>query len=146
MNEEIVISVDVHGTATENPLGLEIWLDNNIVHDVNPGVEVETFRITLNDSNESEHELKFVLKNKTVAHTQVDESGNILDDATITINNLKFDDFAIGYAFNKLATYTHNFNGTGPESTHDFFNTIGCNGTVSLKFTTPMYLWLLEHI
>lgn len=146
MNDEIVISVDVQGTATENPLGLEIWLDNNIVHDVNTGVDVETFRITLNDSNESEHELKFVLKNKTVAHTQVDESGNILNDATISINNLKFDDIDIGYAFNKLAIYTHDFNGTGSESTHDFFNTIGCNGTVSLKFTTPMYLWLLEHM
>jgi len=145
MNQDIVISVDVAGTATENPLGLEIWIDNTIVHDINPGIDVKTYQITLAD-DESEHELKFVLKNKTESHTQIDEDGNIISDATVTINNLAFDGIGVGYVFNELATYTHNFNKNGAESVDKFFNTIGCNGTVSLKFTTPIYLWLLEYM
>jgi len=42
------------------------------------------------------------------------------------------------------ATYTHNFNGTQAETTDKFYGEMGCNGTVSLRFTTPIYLWLLE--
>jgi len=145
MNNDIIISVDVAGSPTEFPLGLEIWLNNTIVHDFNPGATVETYQITLTD-DESEHELKFVLKNKTESHTQIDEDGNIISDATVTIDNLTFNGISIGYVFNELATYTHNINGNGAESVDKFFNTIGCNGTVSLKFTSPIYLWLLEHM
>ena len=29
---------------------------------------------------------------------------------------------------------------------HPFFGNMGCNGYVSLKFATPIYLWLLEHM
>lgn len=145
MNQEIIISVDIAGTATENPLGLEIWLDNKIVHDINTSPNVETYQIKLNDAA-ADHELKFVLKNKTPAHTQVDDTGNIVSDATVTINNLKFDGIEVGYDVSRLATYTHNFNGHGEESTHEFFDTIGCNGTVSLKFYAPVYLWLLENM
>ena len=145
MSQEIVISVDIAGTATNPPLGVEIWLDNKIVHDVNASLDTETYLVKLND-DESKHELKFVLKNKTAAHTQVSNDGNIINDATVTIDNLKFEGIEIGHDVTKLATYTHDFNGHGQESTHEFFNTIGCNGTVSLKFSTPLYLWLLEHM
>jgi len=145
MNNDIVISVDVAGTATENPLGLEIWMDDTIVHDIIATSVTETYLIAINGDTEAEHELKFVLKNKTSAHTQIDDAGNIVNDTTVTLNNLKFDGIALGHVFNNLATYTHNFNGHGEESTHAFFDTIGCNGTVSLKFTTPIYLWLLAH-
>jgi hypothetical protein len=44
------------------------------------------------------------------------------------------------------ATYTHNFNGAGAETQEKFYGEIGCNGIVSLKFSTPIYLWLLEHM
>lgn len=146
MSQEIVISVDIAGTATEKPLGVELWLDDKIVHDINASPDTETYLIKLNGDDKSDHELKFVLKNKTPAHTQIDDAGNIVNDATVTINNLKFDGIKIGYDVNKLATYTHDFNGHSEASSHEFFDTIGCNGTVSLKFSTPIYLWLLEHM
>ena len=44
------------------------------------------------------------------------------------------------------AVYTHDFNGTQPEIEDTFFGEMGCNGTVSLRFTTPIYLWLLENM
>jgi len=46
----------------------------------------------------------------------------------------------------KLAQYQHDFNGTGNPTIDKFYGEMGCNGTVSLKFTTPIYLWLLENM
>jgi hypothetical protein len=44
------------------------------------------------------------------------------------------------------AMYTHNFNSTGPSTQDKFYGELGCNGTVTVKFNTPIYLWLLEHM
>ena len=48
--------------------------------------------------------------------------------------------------FVEQAVYTHDFNGTSKATENKFYGELGCNGTVSLKFSTPMYLWLLEHM
>jgi len=48
--------------------------------------------------------------------------------------------------FTELATYTHDFNGTKELTQEKFYGVMGCNGTVSLKFATPIYLWLLENM
>mgnify|MGYP003352455181 CR=1 FL=1 len=42
--------------------------------------------------------------------------------------------------------YRHDYNGTGQPTEDNFFGVLGCNGTVELRFTTPIYLWLLEHM
>jgi hypothetical protein len=96
--------------------------------------------------DDSEHELRFILKNKTAEHTQVDEAGNIISDSTLAITDLAFDEIKLGYIATALTVYTHDFNGTAEESQHKFYSEMGCNGTVNLKFTTPLYLWLLENM
>jgi len=87
-----------------------------------------------------------VLKNKTAEHTQVDDHGNIITDARLLITDLAFDEIKLGHMLVEQAVYTHNFNGTGATIQDKFYGELGCNGTVSLKFSTPMYLWLLEHM
>ena len=42
--------------------------------------------------------------------------------------------------------YRHDYNGTTDPFDDEFYGEMGCNGTVSLKFTTPIYLWLLENL
>ena len=37
-------------------------------------------------------------------------------------------------------------NGTQPEIADNFFGIAGCNGTISFRFSTPIYLWLLENM
>ena len=96
--------------------------------------------------DEADHELRFVMKNKTVAHTQIDLSGNIVTDARLTISDVAFDEIKLGQMFIDQTQYTHDFNGSQPEITDRFYGEMGCNGTVSLQFTTPIYLWLLEHM
>jgi hypothetical protein len=98
------------------------------------------------DDVEAEHVLKLVLKNKQTEHTRLSESGEILNDACLTVSNLTFDSIKLGQIVNDLSIYEHDFNGTQSATKQQFFGTMGCNGTVELKFSTPIYLWLLENM
>jgi hypothetical protein len=98
------------------------------------------------DDTDGKHAVRFVMKNKTHEHTITDETGNILSDCCICINELSFDGIKLGQIFIGKAVYEHNFNGTAAPIKDQFFGEMGCNGTVSLEFTTPIYLWLLENM
>jgi hypothetical protein len=63
----------------------------------------------------------------------------------LTVTDLEFDEILLGQIFINNAVYTHNCNGTAPETQNTFYGKMGCNGTVELKFTTPVYLWMLEN-
>ena len=83
---------------------------------------------------------------KTSAHTLLDADGNILKDAMLSIRNIAFDGINIDKLVHTLATYQHDFNGTQDPTIDKFYGAMGCNGSITLEFTTPFYLWLLEHM
>jgi hypothetical protein len=139
------ISCVIDTTDPTIPLGIEIWLDDLQIFNQNWVNEFCTINYELPDLD-AEHELRFVMKNKTVDHTNVDESGAIVKDACLVISDLAFDEILLGNIVTEKAVYTHDFNGTGKVIENKFFGEMGCNGVVSLKFTTPMYLWLLENM
>jgi hypothetical protein len=128
-------------------LGFEAWINDQCVFDSDCVSSSVTVTVNLpSDSAETEHTLKLVLKNKLSEHTQISESGEIVNDACLTVSNLSFDGIELGQMVNDLAMYQHDFNGTQPTIQEQFFGTMGCNGTVRLKFSTPIYLWLLENM
>jgi hypothetical protein len=128
-------------------LGFEAWINDRCVFDSDCVSSSVTVTVNLpSDSVETEHTLKLVLKNKLSEHTQISESGEIVNDACLTVSNLSFDGIELGQMVNDLAMYQHDFNGTQPTIQEQFFGTMGCNGTVKLKFTTPVYLWILENM
>jgi hypothetical protein len=135
----------INNTDFDVPLGLEIWLDQHRFFNQDHVDHICQVDHAIPDDN-SDHELRFVLKNKLSDHTQVDYNGNIVSDATVQIKNIKFDGFDCDYLVTILAEYQHDFNGTGNPTTQKFYGELGCNGTVSLKFSTPIYLWLLENL
>jgi hypothetical protein len=141
----VKISCVIDTTDSAVPLSMEIWLNNQLIFDQAWVTESLTISHELSDL-EAEHELRFVMKNKTTNHTKVDESGAIVKDACLTISDLAVDEIALGHILIEKAVYTHDFNGTGNQIQDKFFGRMGCNGAVSLKFTTPMYLWLLENM
>jgi len=144
MNNTTKISCTI---GTNNPaaeLGLEVWLDDQQLFDTNHVNNQQLEWQIVED--EADHELRFIMKNKTIDHTQIDTNGNIIKDATIKINDLSFDEIVLGQIFIDHAKYTHDFNGTHDTITEKFYGEMGCNGTVSLKFTTPIYIWLLENM
>ena len=127
------------------PLGMEIWFDNQCFFKQYHVQESHAVEYEFED-DDSEHVLRFVLKNKLPEHTRVDESGMILSDARLCIDNIQFDEIDCDQTVCESALYHHNFNGTGADTQERFYGEMGCNGTVSLKFATPIYLWLLEKM
>jgi hypothetical protein len=141
----VKISCVINTTDRESALGMEIWLDDQQIFNQDWVTETQTISYEFSDLD-AEHEFRFVMKNKTADHTTVDDSGAIVKDACLTISDLAFDEILLGHVVTEKAEYTHDFNGTGSLAQHKFFGEIGCNGVVSLKFTTPVYLWLLENM
>jgi len=140
-----VVSFDIGTTDADAELGIAVWIDNQLVHE-NPHVkDMYKFQHVIND-DKAEHELCLVMSGKTALHTTVDQAGNITKDACLTVLDPKIDDVEIVQLFNEKTVYTHNFNGTQAESQHKFYGVMGCNGTATLRFSTPMYMWLLENI
>lgn len=136
-------SCTITSTDPVVPLGLEVWLDDCKIFDQEHVSKVETLKHDFSDED-GEHVLKFVLKNKLGKHTRLDADNNIISDARIHIDNIMFEDIDVTYLISISSEYKHNFNGTGPATTDQFCGVMGCNGTATLKFTTPIYLWLLE--
>ena len=145
MSDTSTISFDIETSDAECPLAVEIWLDDTVLLSINHVQEKISFSHDIND-DDSEHELRIVISGKTSEHTKIDESGNIVKDATLQISNVVIDDVNIDQLFLKNCVYEHDFNGTQPKTAASFYGTAGCNGTISFKFSTPIYLWLLENI
>jgi len=144
MSDTVKITCTVSTSNLLAKIGLEVWLDDQQLFDTNH-VNDQQLEWSIRE-DEADHELRFVMKNKTTDHTQLDEHGKIIQDVIVKINNLCFDEIELGQLFIDHATYTHDFNGTKKTVTEKFYGEMGCNGTVSLKFTTPIYLWLLENM
>ena len=140
------IEFDISTTDAAAKLGVEVWLDDVCVYQTDHVTETYHFRHDINDDEEITRRLKIVMTGKTSDHTQIDHDGNIVKDAMLGIHNITIDDINIDRTFYKIATYDHDFNGTGSKLTHKFFGHMGCNGVVTFEFATPGYLWLLENM
>ena len=145
MSNFTTITGSIDSSDKKIPLGTEVWIDNTCVINVEHVDRVVCFSHQLAD-DDGKHELRIVMKHKTADHTDVNESGEIVRDARLVIGDIKFDEIALGHIFLEKTIYTHDFNGSGDAVEDQFFGEMGCNGTVSLKFTTPAYLWLLENM
>jgi len=143
--DTIKFSCVIGSTNITVPLGMEIWLDDEKLLDLDHVYQTHQVEYEMPD-NDGDHELRFVLKNKLSDHTEVDSYGNIVSDATVMVSDIQFDDIDCDYLTVKLAQYYHDFNGNGEPTIDKFYGEMGCNGTASLRFTTPIYLWLLENM
>jgi hypothetical protein len=146
VSSTVTISFVLNTTDTTVPLGFEAWVNNQKFFDTDHVQSSQPILIEIAD-DDAEHELRLVMKNKILDHTKVDLAGNIISDARLVITDLAFENIDLGHLFTEHAVYAHDQNAQLPTPVQDkFYSEMGCNGTVSLKFTTPLYLWLLEHI
>jgi hypothetical protein len=130
---------------TSAPLTLEIVLDGETIFTTQSSAAYN-FEYEM-PTAEGEHCLEFVLHNKTLDHTEVSDAGEILRDSYYEITNLAFDGIELGQLLVDHAVYHHSHNQPAAPVVQDrFYSVIGCNGRVSLQFTTPLYQWLLEHM
>jgi hypothetical protein len=142
------LSFNLESSDPAVPLCFEVWINDQLMFSNNHVGALQQVVCDLpndEDSNET-HVLKFVLKNKRPDHTTVNEQGQIIKDAVLKISNIAFDDIELGHNLLNSAEYRHDFNGHLPATVTKFYNEMGCNGTVELKFSTPIYIWLLENM
>ena len=126
-------------------MSAEVWLDNILVWSAPQLHQTMIFSHDFSDGD-GEHCLQIVLSGKTTEHTVVDHAGNIVKDATVQISQVVIDELDINQLFLEKCVYQHNFNGSQPDITDTFHGIAGCNGVISFKFSTPIYLWLLENM
>ena len=143
--DKITVTFDLTSSDYTSALGFEVVLDNVSLLSINHVNKPTPVSLEILD-NDGEHEFKFVMKNKTPEHTVVDDNGNITKDAMLSIANIAFDDIKLGQVFVDQSVYHHSFNGSQAPVEDKFYGDMGCNGHVSLRFTTPIYLWLLENM
>lgn len=139
------LKFNISNTDTSAELGIRVHLDGIVVYENRYIKEPCEFLYKITD-NDGEHELKIVMFGKNPTHTKINEAGEIVKDAMLTINDIEFDGIDISQIFTVASEYHHDFNGTQSPTVEKFYGNLGCNGTVSLKFTTPLYLWLLENM
>ena len=142
-----VFSFTAAPTDAESPLGLAVWLNDSVLFDTDCLTTPQTISVAVDDDVEDvEHTVKIVLKNKTAAHTKVNESGEIVKDSMIAITDIKLDDIEIDQLFFDQSCYTHSHNGDAEPVQDQFYGNMGCNGVVEFKFSTPVYIWFLENM
>jgi hypothetical protein len=140
------IEFKISSTDAAAELGIQVWVDDLCVHQHSHVTETYHVQHEIDDDEEKSHRLKIVLTGKTEKHTQLDDDGNITKDAMLNISGIALGGINIDKIVHTLAKYQHDFNGTQPQCLDEFYGDMGCNGSVTLEFTTPSYLWLLEHM
>jgi hypothetical protein len=142
--ESFEIKFRVSNTDPAIPLQLQVCMDDQTLDSVTvTDAKHCAYNVTLADGD---HELKLIMSGKTTDHTVLDLQGQIVTDAMLQFTNLELDEINIDTIAQCITVYTHDFNGTGSQVHEQFYHAMGCNGTASLKFTTPVYLWLLEKM
>jgi hypothetical protein len=144
--ETAQVSIELSTSDAAVPLAFEAWINDQCIFKTDHVTETVQVSYDLPEEDDAQHSLRLVMSGKTEKHTVVDEQGNITQDARLSISGVGFDEIELGQVFLDRAVYTHNFNGTGESVDDQFFGEMGCNGTVELKFSSPVYIWLLENI
>jgi len=141
----VKLSCLVESTDSTVPLNFEVLLDGQSVFQ--SCVVDHTTKVEINiPDDEGNHKLWFCMSGKTRRHTRLDADGTIVQDACLKISKISFDDIDITDLLPQVAVYHHDFNGTGAPTQDKFYNVMGCNGSVHIEFSTPIYLWLLEKM
>lgn len=125
---------------------LEILCDGRKISRSPATQHTQTVCVELSEDPQ-DHVLQLIMSGKNNSHTTVDAEGRIIQDVFFTVDRLEFEDLDMKEIFCQgLPCYTHSFNQPQATLLDEFYGCIGCNGTVEIKFSTPFFLWLSEHM
>lgn len=137
--------IQFRAVSTGIDLTIQVRFNNNVLLQTQLGTEPVTVCHQFEDHTQS-HCLEIQLIGKTDQHTVLDAHGNIVCDQVIQLDQFCLDDIALDQLVWQHATYQHNLNGHAELTHHGFYGVMGCNGTVTFAFESPVYLWLLENL
>lgn len=131
--------------ANGTGLQLSVLCDATKITDLLVTTDWQTCSFEFDDTAGS-RQIQIHMTGKLPEHTILDDDGNIIEDLLCEITDVELDGVSMGHMFTQHACYAHNYNNTGDAVAQQFFGSMGCNGTLSLNFTSPVYQWMLEHI
>ena len=144
-SDNFTIGFNIDSTDYSAELGVRVYYDTKLIHENSHVNKPYSVSHEISDQD-GEHELVIELFGKQPKHTTINDAGEIIKDAMLIVKDMEFDGIDVSNVLSITGQYTHDFNGTQSPVTTRFYNNLGCNGTVTMKFTTPFYLWLLENM
>ena len=145
--ENLSFQISLTGTFWDRRPQFSVWLDDHVVTQSEIASSAEQIVNFDRRITEGDYELKIRLENKTNADTVI-ENGEVVKDMLLNINDITVDDISLGnllwsaeYILDKPQIYK------GQTIDHlDGCVNLGWNGTYILKFSSPLYIWLLEKL
>jgi hypothetical protein len=149
MSQELLdFSVTVSGTYWDKKPQFSIWLDDNVIIQTEISSESQQSHKFTRTIDEGEHTLSIRLENKFLSDTQI-VNGEVTNDMLLNINNITIDDISLGELLWSESIFLldkpHEYQ--GDKITHlDNCVNLGWNGSYTLTFSSPYYIWLLEKL
>ena len=145
--ENLSFKISLTGTFWDRRPQFSVWLDDHVVIQSEIASSAEQIISFERRVDEGAHELKIRLENKTNADTVI-EHGEVVKDMLLNVDDITIDDISLGnllwsaeYVLDKKCVYN------GKEITHlNGCVNLGWNGSYTLKFSSPYYIWLLEKL
>ena len=145
--ETVKVKFTLEPTWFNNAPKIKVAINNDILLDTQLEEKLD-FEQAVELNEDSSHQLTFTLYNKT-ANDTVLEDGIIKQDTLVKLSQLQIENANLTdtMSLNKdVFYYEHDTNGTAQLEKHQLYNTLGCNGTATINFSTPFYIWSLENL
>jgi hypothetical protein len=143
--ETFTVSCQISTTDPSAELGLEIMLDDQVLFSSSHIDRNLTLSRQVADAG-APRKLTFRMWGKVNEHTLLSDTGEFVRDACLNVSDLEFDGIPITSLLYKHSVYDHNFNGNGQHTQEPWGGRMGCNGTATVTFESPVYLWLLKNL
>jgi len=146
--ETVEVKFTLEPTWFNNAPKIKVAINNNILLDTQLEEKLD-FKQTVELSEDNSHQLTFTLYDKTNNDTEILEDGSIKQDTLVKLSQLELENVNLTetMSLNKdVFYYEHDSNGTAQLEKHTLYNTLGCNGTATINFSTPFYIWSLENL
>ena len=146
--ETLTFKISLTGTYWSKKPNFSIFLNDELIEqkDIeNESVHEIVFERGV--AEDQEHELKIRLNNKQDEDTII-ENTQIVKDMILNIDGIEVDDIDLGnlrWSAEYKLDQAREYNGKQTDHIDNCVN-LGFNGTYTLKFASPFYIWLLEKL
>ncbi|CAB4133624.1 hypothetical protein UFOVP257_346 [uncultured Caudovirales phage] len=155
MSKEVIhFKIGLSGTSSSKQPEFKICVNGSEFHHStltqNPNI-TEFFEFDA-EIDEGDNSLGIELLNKLPEDTIKDEAENIIEDMLLTIESIEIDDIDLGSLKWAISAYypiyPEVYLDEDQKQQNEIKNCVhlGWNGTWKLPFSSPFYIWLLEHI
>jgi len=137
--EKVSIEINLSSKYWDVIPRVKVKLDSVVLFqgEISEPVKV-THDVNLTEGN---HEIEVILTNKDGRRDTVIEDGKIIKDMLVTVDSVLLDDIDLGYLITTKSSYV-----TTEGESYSNMTSLGWNGSWTLPFTSPVYMWLLENL